>query len=289
MTYSIGEAAERTGIKPVTLRAWESRYGVVTPSRRDSSYREYTEHDLEVLRRMSLLVESGVPARRAATMAAAGGGHQPKRSPAAALSGLQDTAAVARAGAAFDAGGLRRILDEAFAVASPEVVVDDWLMPSMQQVGLAWDAGDLDVVCEHFISAAVMRKLAALFEATPAHGPRVVVGLPASARHELPALAFSLLLQRTGTQVLYVGCDVPVSSWDRVVRQWQPSAAVIGAASPRDVSTAREAVLALSDCDVALVFVGGQAADQVEGGVKVPQSLSAAAESVAAALSYRRP
>ncbi len=31
--YSIGEVAERCGINPVTLRAWQRRYGLLKPQR----------------------------------------------------------------------------------------------------------------------------------------------------------------------------------------------------------------------------------------------------------------
>ena len=31
MTYTIGEVAKLTGVPAVTLRAWETRYGIVHP------------------------------------------------------------------------------------------------------------------------------------------------------------------------------------------------------------------------------------------------------------------
>ena len=287
--YSIGEAAALTGVKAVTLRAWESRYGLVAPGRSDSAYRRYNDHDIELVRRMRLLVDSGVPARRAAAMTLGGATDEPDRpsAPVGGLVGLQDTAAIARAGAAFDAPALRRILDEAFAMAETETVVDLWLMPSMREVGAAWERGELDVASEHFISSAVMRKLSALFEATPARGPRVVVGMPADSRHELPALAFALLLQRAGAEVLYVGADVPLQSWTRVVDVWKPRSAVIAATSARDIAVARAAAAALAADGVDPVYIGGAAAGQVEGTIPVPDSLATAAQVVAAAVRYR--
>ncbi len=34
--YSIGEVAERCGINPVTLRAWQRRYGLLKPQRSEA-------------------------------------------------------------------------------------------------------------------------------------------------------------------------------------------------------------------------------------------------------------
>ena len=288
MSYTIGEIARLTGVPAVTLRAWENRYAVVHPRRATSSYRQYDDQDLEVLHRMRALVQSGVPPRRAAGLAMTQGQGAPGPSVDSSVPLLRDTAALAHAGAALDGESLRRILDEAFAVATVETAIDDWLVPSLRKVGLGWASGELDEVSEHLVSAAVMRKLSALFEITAARGPRVVVGLPMGARHELPALAFALLLQRAGTEVLYVGADVPQPCWARLAEVWAPRAAVLGVARDQDIAPATSAVRALADAQVAPVYVGGQAATRVPGAIPLTSSLAAAARTVADALMLGR-
>ncbi|GGB24400.1 MULTISPECIES: MerR family transcriptional regulator [Flexivirga] len=287
MTYTIGEIAELTGVPAVTLRAWENRYGVVQPDRTASSYRQYDEHDLEILHRMRALVDSGVPPRRAARLAASPASQSPRSLGSVPGAAIQDVTALARAGAALDNDALRRVLDEAFAVTSIETAVDSWLVPSMHQVGRFWESGKLDVVSEHLVSAAVMRKLSALFDTTPAHGPRVVVGLPATNRHELPALAFALLLQRLGTEVLYVGSDVPESCWTRLAEVWRPDAAVISVARDHDIAPANVAVRTLVGAGIGTVYVGGSEAHHVDGAIPLMSSLTASAQTVAAALLHR--
>lgn len=286
-TYSIGDVAELTGVHASTLRAWEARYALVAPVRTASSYRAYSERDVDVIRRMRLLVDSGVPPRRAAALAT-GPVEQPepaaRRAAADVGSAIGDHDSLTRAAARFDASRVQTILDEAFALTSVERVIDDWLMPSLMTLGDAWEAGEIDVAAEHFVTAAVMRRLAALFEATPARGPRVVVGLPPGARHELPALAFAVCLRRAGLDVLYLGADVPLDSWTAVVRASAPTAAVIAAAHAVDVDNAVATVQALRSAGVALVYVGGQAATEVQSGTPLPDHLSTSARLVAAAL-----
>ena len=44
--YSIGEVAERCGINPVTLRAWQRRYGLLKPQRSEGGHRQFDEEDI---------------------------------------------------------------------------------------------------------------------------------------------------------------------------------------------------------------------------------------------------
>ncbi len=51
-SLSIGELAQRTGLKPATVRMWESRHGFPPAERRNSGHRRYTEHDAELVRQV---------------------------------------------------------------------------------------------------------------------------------------------------------------------------------------------------------------------------------------------
>ena len=64
--YTIKRAAQLTGISLSTLRAWERRYGVVSPARSDGRYRLYSDADLRALGIMASLVNEGWSAREAA-------------------------------------------------------------------------------------------------------------------------------------------------------------------------------------------------------------------------------
>ena len=51
-TLSIGDLAERTGLKPATLRMWELRHGFPSATRRDSGHRRYAESDVDLVRQV---------------------------------------------------------------------------------------------------------------------------------------------------------------------------------------------------------------------------------------------
>ena len=58
----IGELAESTGTTTRQLRYYEE-HGLLSPNRSDSNYRDYNESDINKVRQIRLLVESGMPTR----------------------------------------------------------------------------------------------------------------------------------------------------------------------------------------------------------------------------------
>jgi len=82
--YTVGRAAELTGIPRDTLRKWESRYGVVRPARSDGGYRLYDDAALRRLVAMRDLVDAGWAPRAAAAQVVAhpgAGGSEPATPP----------------------------------------------------------------------------------------------------------------------------------------------------------------------------------------------------------------
>ena len=102
----------------------------------------------------------------------------------------------------------------------------------------------MSVAGEHFVSAAVHRRLAQAFQSVPVvtpGGPRVVAGLARGARHELGVLAFSLVLRSRGVPVTYLGGDLPLEAWVGTVRLLSPAAVVLAAPTVEDLPAVREA------------------------------------------------
>lgn len=59
-TLTIGQLAARTGLKPATLRMWESRHGFPVPERRDSGHRRYASGDVDLVRQVLRRRDGGV-------------------------------------------------------------------------------------------------------------------------------------------------------------------------------------------------------------------------------------
>lgn len=58
--YAIREVSELTGIKPVTLRAWQRRYNIIQPQRTEKGHRLYTYEHIEQIRIIQGWLEKGV-------------------------------------------------------------------------------------------------------------------------------------------------------------------------------------------------------------------------------------
>src|SRR5579884_4414519 len=67
----IGELSRRLGVTPEVLRAWERRYGLLSPTRTEGGFRLYGEDDEQRVRRMLEHLEQGVSAAEAARLARA--------------------------------------------------------------------------------------------------------------------------------------------------------------------------------------------------------------------------
>jgi DNA-binding transcriptional MerR regulator len=60
--YSIGAVARMLDVPTSTLRAWEERYAVITPTRSEGSQRLYSRAQVEQLRSIKAKIESGASA-----------------------------------------------------------------------------------------------------------------------------------------------------------------------------------------------------------------------------------
>lgn len=276
--FTIKHAAALTGIPEATLRAWERRYAVVSPHRTEAGYRLYDDDQLRVLHTMHDLVTRGWSPREAAEQArranaplpgqstgadsAPSPRSEPKPEPEPGGTPLEvvNDRALVRAGAALDAAQAGAALDVAFARGSFESVTTTWLLPSLRALGEAWESGEVSVAGEHLVAAAVLRRLAAAYDAAGRRpgAPRTIVGLPPGSRHELGLLAFATAARRAGIDVVYLGADLPEEDWARAVAEHRARAAVLAVPCEDDLPAARSVAERLHrDDGNLLVAVGG--------------------------------
>lgn len=263
--YNIKQAAARTGLTVPVLRAWERRYGIVSPARTPSGYRVYDDAAIARVQTMRRLVDAGwAPSTAAAAILAGTAPAEPTPVPESADTGApsapSENEAFVEAAGNLDSDGVEVLLDEMFARGSFERVADESLMPAVVALGDAWADGRIDVAAEHLASHAVFRRLAAAYQAAgrPSFDPGgVIVGLPPGSRHELGALAFAVAARRAGLRVLYLGSDLPIDDWVATAERVAARAAVIGSVTPADRGPARRVAIALREALPAIVVAFG--------------------------------
>lgn len=293
--YTIGEAAARSGVSVALLRAWERRYGIVTPSRTPAGYRLYDDEAVARLRAVRTLVASGWAARQAAGHVAglapdalAELGASPGVSAAGDEGGVDGNAAAALVEQFVDAArrvdpvAAEQVLDEAYATTSFETATERIVLPALVAVGQAWSRGELDVAAEHAASSAVLRRIGAAFDAAgrAAGAPVVLVGMPPGAQHEIAGLAVATAARRTGLDAVYLGPNVPTDAWLAAAGETGARAVVLGAVMDADVPAARDVLSHLHQALPSVVLaVGGRHADAVatDGVLRLPDPIPDAA------------
>lgn len=58
--YAIREVALKTGVKPVTLRAWQRRYNLLDPQRTEKGHRLFSDHDIATINLIQGWLAKGV-------------------------------------------------------------------------------------------------------------------------------------------------------------------------------------------------------------------------------------
>jgi methanogenic corrinoid protein MtbC1 len=271
----IGELAARVGTSAQVLRAWEARYGLLSPSRSVGGYRLYGPMDeRRVQAVLAARAEGASAAEACARVLASDRGETPATTASkVTTSAASATAASAGTGRATSAGsgdagmvadrGTNRGTDlateivaalhgsvEAFDEVATQSLVDraaanlpfdrlltDVLLPFLAQVGDRWAAGELTVAHEHFASQLIRRRLSGLTMTWGVGtGPIAVLACAPGEFHDIALLGFGLLLGRAGWQVRYLGPNTPLPSLASACRIIDADLVVVAASRSRVLS-----------------------------------------------------
>jgi DNA-binding transcriptional MerR regulator len=237
----IGELSYRVGVSADVLRAWERRYGLLKPTRSDSGYRLYSEHDEWRVRLMREKLWSGLSASEAAREVARmeEGSELPDGSVATAVElGRQLGEALER----FDEDTAHELIDRLLGLHGLERAIRDALMPYLRGLGERWARGNVTVAQEHFASRLIEGRLLALargWNRGPGH--RAVLACPSGEQHTLPLICFGLVLRTRGWRNVYLGADTPASTVHMAADTIDANVVVLSASSnERFVSIERD-------------------------------------------------
>jgi MerR family transcriptional regulator, light-induced transcriptional regulator len=223
--------ANRTGLSPHVLRAWERRYGVVAPHRSEGGQRLYSDQDVERLRQLRQLTARGHSISRIATLSLPDLERleqQEPPAPATPVPAELDGSAAAelvdeaiRAVRRLDADDLQSVLQRGAVTLGGPVFLDEVVAPALKAVGEAWAGGSLSVAQEHMSTAVFRRVLEWLIGVYRVEGeaPRLVVATPPGQAHEIGALMVAACAAAEGWGITYLGPDLPVAELPAAARE----------------------------------------------------------------------
>jgi DNA-binding transcriptional MerR regulator/methylmalonyl-CoA mutase cobalamin-binding subunit len=236
--YPIRAVSQLTSLGIDTLRAWERRYGAVTPIRDDRG-RMYTDADVARLRLLRAAVERGHAIGRIAGLGDAELHDllRPQATPATVSTRETptcDTGTLSAALYRFDAVGIDEEIARFAAVLRPLDLLEQVLMPVLVQIGEAWHQGRAGIAHEHVMSAAIRHILGSLLRLHVRRdaSARLLFGTLAGDRHEIGVLGAALLAASSGLGVVYLGPDLPARELVEGVKRAEAQVLVVGLTKP---------------------------------------------------------
>ncbi len=278
----IGELSRRTGVSDHTLRAWETRYGLLRPHRSVGGFRLYSLDDESRIGRMTRLLGMGLSPAEAArvvlgqrdddtvllrlpvvTKPAEAVVGAPPPDPKGPLASSRH--ALTQALESFDDAGAHAILDRLIADLTVDAVLREVVVPFLQDQGRRWTRGEITVVQEHFASNVIRGRLAGLARGwASGTGPRAVLACPPGERHDLPLMAFGLALRHAGWRVIFLGADTPIAQI-RTSLTPPPSVVVLSATVPERFHAAAQDIRELAGGTTVFVAGAGASAELAAG------------------------
>ena len=265
--YNLKAVCKETGLSPATLRAWERRYGLVIPKRSPGGHRLYSRHDVELLKWLVERQQEGLSISQAVEMWRQTGHGKLSQFPNTShfvsvttesmIGELRDL--WISACLALDDQAANQILQQAFAIALPEVISMQVLQKGLSQIGKRWYAGSATVQQEHFASAIAVRHLDTLINscAAPTRPETILIACPPEEEHDFILLLVTYLLRRNGWNVLYLGANVPLNELDTTIKSTNTSLVISAAQTLNTAASLCKMSEYLREQGVLLAYGGG--------------------------------
>jgi DNA-binding transcriptional MerR regulator/methylmalonyl-CoA mutase cobalamin-binding subunit len=236
--------AQRTGLSPHVLRAWERRYGVVEPGRSEGGQRLYSDGDIARLRLLHQLAEAGhgigqlarLPLDQLTRLAEQEPIAQREATPPAAGSADQLIEEALEAVGDLDLPRLQGLMDRAVVSRGVPVFLDELVAPLLREIGQRWREGRFTVAQEHLATAALRRILGSVMRTFEVSGqaPSIVVATPPRQIHELGAMLVAAAAAAEGWGVTYLGSDLPIAEIVTTARHSRARAVALSLIYPGD-------------------------------------------------------
>jgi DNA-binding transcriptional MerR regulator len=191
--YNLKAVVQQTGIPAQSLRAWEKRYGIISPVRKPNGHRVYPRSEVEKLLRLKALMAQGMTIGQAAEQL---GAAPVPPAPVAATEAERLRAELALALAACDGARANQLFGQAAELMTLPQLLLKLIRPLLPEL-------------EPFGRTYLRSRLGAqLLQAVPGPGAALALVM-APDPADLRPLVAALLLSRRDYRVIYVEGTVP--------------------------------------------------------------------------------
>lgn len=234
-TFRLKSVADKLGVSPHTLRAWEKRYGAVKPGRSGSGRRVYSEEEVERLVLLGELVRQGHSISQIAQLSdqkLAALKDQPEK-PALAQFHFSEMLAALHG---FDVEALAYHLNWAAFSLSCREFVYEIAVPLMREVGELVLSEKMSISQEHTLSSLLRTYFSRALEVLQSHqkllgNPEIrslILTTPEGDQHEFGILLSAALCAHFGVPAYYLGPSMPAREIVETVQRLKNAVVVLG-------------------------------------------------------------
>ena len=214
--FSISDIETLSGIKAHTLRIWEQRYKFLTPARKESRHRIYSNEDLKSILRISYLYHKGLKISKIAALSEEEICKRSLQTDGHRVDFEIYLNRLTEASIDLNQELFEEIIDQVISQAGYESSVLKVFFPLLNKIGLLWMVDSVTPAQEHFASAIIIKKMLAAIQTVPrpkyvAGQTRVLIFTPESELHEMPMLFIQYQLRKHGVPVIQAGKNSSVT------------------------------------------------------------------------------
>ncbi len=273
--FPIRLLSEQTHVGASTLRAWERRYGLLTPERTPKGHRLYTQSDVKRVLKIVALLKDGHSLPQISDLLSVENltntqftsfkqtdKNSIKNSvKEPLLNTIWDSFLKKTLDAVNDFSNERidAIYNEASSLYPIDMIIEQLVEPTLKLLGNEWKTHpESGIAKEHFYSSWLKNKLGARFHHaySQAKGTRIICACAPGTFHEIGLMLFSLSALARGYRVLYFGSNLPLNQLKYIASRSAAKAIILSIQSSTETHLNDELSNLVKELNIP-VFVGG--------------------------------
>ena len=212
-TFTIQDFEILTGIKAHTIRIWEKRYNILTPSRINRNVRVYSLSELQKILNISLLYKNNYKISKIAKLSDDLLSEEAKTVALSDFYNNYEINSLLLCMYSFDENLFQNTYLKLSKKDSFIEIFSNTYIPLLNHLGLLWQTNSIKPAHEHFISNLIYQKIALNTAALPnietTKEPVNVLFLPFGEIHDLGLFFLNYYLKLKGERTVYLGKSIP--------------------------------------------------------------------------------
>ena len=214
--FSIKDLEHLSGIKAHTIRIWEKRYNILTPSRTETNIRTYDLESLQKILNVTFLNDHGYKISRIAKLSDPEIGKMVKEVASTASEENRAINSFKISMVNFDSNLFHSTYLKLLESKSFREIFLEIFIPLLNEIGLLWQTDTINPVHEHFLVGLIKQKLylniAQLETSVKYDGDELyVLFLPENEIHDLGILYLNYELNFHRKKTIYLGPSMPLN------------------------------------------------------------------------------